>query len=189
MKKIVISFIICSFFSSCKNDPKKEEIKEDSKVKIEQVVEKKKSVTLEDHLLSGLEDMENREDVEFVLTNDLTVKGFGMFERKKDNYVLILKLQDDITPSVVEKYTFTVEAFVYDEDLDKLSAYSKKKKRKNEAWVFKPQLKEFNGNKYVLYTVNTPIVDFQKLRFYVFDREGFKGTVGQKGLFQEYSVK
>lgn len=182
MKNVILIIVFSITCFSCKNEIKKVESKKE-------VEPKKSELTLNDYLDSGLEDLENFEDLNFFLTGDVFIKGLAFYEKKPNNYALVLMLQDEITTSIVQKYTFGVEAFVYDEDLDKLSSYSKSKKRKHEAWYFKPQLVSVNENKYVVYDLNTTITDFKKLVFYVYDRESYKGVIGRKKEFGEYTIK
>ena len=185
MKTIRILFIavFISMLTNCKTESKNEEVKD--KGAIEEVTVK----DLDYYLTNGLKDLENNETLGEYLTGNVFIRSFGFYEKAPDTYTFIIELQEGISNEVVKKYTFALEGHIYEKDKDKLTSYSKSKNRMHEAWFFKPELTTVNNNNYVLYDIKTSLKDFEKLSFYVFDRDGYKGVIGKKREFYEYSIE
>lgn len=180
-KKIVlVIFLVFVCLVGCKN--KNTEPKENTEQKV--IVK-----DLNYHLANGLVEVENNIGVEQKFTNDVYLRSFAFYEKELNHYALILELQDDITEAVVSKYTFAVEGFVTVDELNNLSDYAKKKNRKYDAWFGTSKLTKVNNHCYVILDVKTKIKNFEQIKFYLFDRSGYKGDIGKRILFYDYTIK
>jgi hypothetical protein len=140
------------------------------------------------HLANGLIELENNIGVEQKFNNDVYLRSFAFFETDKNQYDLIIELQDDITEDVVSKYTFAVEGFVKGDELEKLSDYAKSKKRTHEAWFGKPKLFKVNNRCYVILDIKTKLRNFDLIKFFLYDNKGYKGDIGERILFYDYKI-
>jgi len=121
------------------------------------------------------------------LTDSLIVERFGIYV--EPNYkTFVLKLNNNLTESIVNKYKMGIYAFLYDEDLDKLSEEAKNKKKKHEAVNFNMYLKTINNSKFIIKRVNTSADKFSKLKIFLFDINGFKGVIGEALEIDDYKV-
>ena len=169
--------LVCTF--GCKQKEKEESKKEIEVFSIKD---------LNYHLSKELEEIDNSIGVEQKLTDDVYLRSFAFFEKGENHYDLILELQDDITDDVISKYTFAVEGVVEGEELKKLSDYAISKNRDYEAWYATPKVIKANKFKYVIIDIKTKLRHFDILKFYLFDKEGYKGDIGERVLFYDYRV-
>lgn len=112
------------------------------------------------------------------LTEDLKLESFKIKKFGGDKK-LIIKLDSKVTDSILKKYKLGFHTFVNEEDKDKLAGYSKSKKRDYDAWDFDPEIKEIEGEKYIIKTLSTPITHYRKIKFFLYDRSGYKGLIGE----------
>ena len=175
----IVFFALISFIS-CKN--KQTESKET--VNKETVIK-----DLNYHLANGLVELENNIGVEQKFSNEVYLRSFTFYKKDENHYDLILELQDDITEDIVSKYTFAVEGFVVDYEIENLSDYAKQKDRKHEAWFGTPKLTKVNNHCYIILDVNTKLKNFDLIKFFLFDKDGYKGDIGERILFYDYQIE
>lgn len=173
---IVFIFLISVF--SCNNTAGSHASKENGIVK-----------DLNYHLKLALKEIENSQGVEQKFNDEVYLRGFAFYEKDQNHYDLILELQDDITDEVVSKYTFTVEGFVEDDQLHKLSDYAKSKNRTYEAWFVAPELKKVNNRCYVILDVVTKLEKLSVMKFFLFDKDGYQGDLSERILVYDYKIK
>ncbi|WP_066222824.1 hypothetical protein [Formosa haliotis] len=147
-----------------------------------------KPVDLNYHLETALKYLKNSRGIEQKLSNDVYLRGFGFYKKGENHYDLILELQNDITNDMVSKYTFAVEGFVTEDEEAKLSEYSKTKNRLYDAWYGTAELTRINNHCYVIIDVKTKIDKFDLIKFYLFDRQGYNGDVGERIIFYDYNI-
>lgn len=141
------------------------------------------------HLANALKEVDNSIWVEQKFNNEVYLRSFAFYENDENHYDLILELQDDITNEIISKYTFAVEGFVIGDELNNLSDYAKKKDRDYDAWYGTPELKIVNDHRYVILDVKTKLKNFDLIKFYLFDKDGYKGDIGERILFYDYKIK
>lgn len=121
------------------------------------------------------------------ITDSIFVESFGVF--KEENYkTFILKLNDSLTKDTLNKYKMGIYAFLYKEDLDRLSEVAKKKNKENEAWNFDVSFKIINNKKYITKRVNTSANKFTKVKFFLFDKKGYKGIIGNTVEIDSFKI-
>ena len=141
------------------------------------------------HLSNGLTELDNHFGIEQKFTDEVYLRGFSFYEKAENHYALILELQDDITEDVVSKYTFAVEGFVGDDELNNLSDYALNKNRTHDAWFGTPELIKVNNHCYVILDITTKLNNFELLKFFLFDKDGYSGDIGKRILFYNYSIE
>lgn len=120
----------------------------------------------------------NNKKLNTSLTEDLKFESFKILKFEEDKK-LIIKLDNKVTDSILNKYKLGFHTFVNEEDKDKLTGYSKSKNRDYDAWDFNPQIQEIEGEKYIIKTLSTPITHYRKIKFFLYDRSGYKGLIGE----------
>lgn len=177
--RLIIFLALISFFS-CKNNET-----ESNKAIQQEVVVK----DLNYHLADALGGLDNNIGVEQKFNNEVYLRNFAFYEKDENHYDLILELQDDVTEDVVSKYTFAVEGFVVGDELKNLSDYAKKKDRTHDAWYGTPDLTRVNNHSYVILDVKTQLKNFDLIKFFLYDKDGYKGDIGERILFYDYKIK
>lgn len=89
------------------------------------------------------------------------------------DWTFIFKLNDDIETRVLEKYKLGLYLYAYD-DKNLLSD----KGRNHESANFSPTVVQVNGNRYIVKKIRTALTRFSKIRFFLFDRSGYSGIIG-----------
>lgn len=142
-------------------------------------------MTLESYLINNF----NKESllINQSIKDSIYVERFGVFE-EQNHKTFVLKLSDSIRESNVNKYKMGVYAFLYDEDLKKLSEKSKKANKKNESWNFDLNFKIINDNKYITKRVKTSANKFTKVKFFLFDKKGYNGVIGNAVEIDSFKV-
>ena len=140
------------------------------------------------HLINALKELENSVGVERKLSDDVYLRNFSFYKKSENHFDLVLELQDDITQIIVSKYTFAVEGFVSGDELENLSEYAKSKNRMYDAWYETPKLSIVNGHCFVILDVKTKLRNFDFIKFYLYDRNGYKGDIGQRVIFKDYKI-
>lgn len=186
MKKNVA---ILSLFFLCLLSCNDNKVKKQNGGNTFEVKVKKEHKDLNYHLANGLVELENSFGIEEKFSNEVYLRSFGFYEKGENKYDLILELQDDIVEDVVSKYTFAVEGFATNEELNNLSEYAKSKNRKHEAWIGTPKLTKVNKRCYVVLDVKTKVNSFELLKFFLYDSSGYQGDIGERILFYDYKIK
>lgn len=140
------------------------------------------------HLANGLRDIDNRVGVEQKFNAEVYLRQFAFYEKDDNEYNLILELQDDIAEEIVSKYTFAVEGFVVGDELSNLSDYAKRKNRLHDAWFGTPKLTKVNKRCYVILHVETKLKHFNLVKFFLYDKDGYKGDIGSRIIVRNYDI-
>jgi len=94
------------------------------------------------------------------------------------NRSIIVKTNSDLTNPNLEPYKLGVYCFASDQDKVKLSDYSKKNGKAYDALNFNPVIKTIQGQKYIIIKTTSMLNKFSKVKFFLYDRDGFKGIIG-----------
>ncbi len=180
----ILTLLLLCFLSCKDSNEKKQNVRDNSEFKKNTVFKE-----LNYHLANGLKELDNSYGVEQKFNDEVYLRGFGFYEKGENQYDLILELQDDIVEDVVSKYTFAVEGFATNEELNNLSEYAKNKNRKHEAWFGTPKLTKINKRCYVVLDIKTKVNSFELLKFFLYDSSGYKGDIGERILFYDYKIK
>ena len=184
MKKtriVLISMLLLSVIN-CKNDKSRNSIK--NKEPKNEIVK-----DLDYYLINGIKSLDNYAGVEQKLTEDVYLRGFAFYKKAENDYSLILELQNDISSKIVSKYTFAVEGFAVEEELDSLSEYAKSKNRTHEAWFTTPPLIKINNHSYVILDAKTKLKELILIKFFLFDKGGYKGDIGKRIEYINYWIE
>ena len=122
------------------------------------------------------------------LNKDFNIKAISFYDKGIEKNV-IFKLDNTVTDSILSKYRIGFHTYVKDTNKDDLMAYSKSKKRNYDAWDFIPEIMEVGGNKYILKKINTSINEFPKIELFLYDRNGYKGILGNKVEIENIIIK
>ena len=120
----------------------------------------------------------NKQIINTNLSADFKFESFKIMKHENKKK-LIIKLDNKVNDSILNKYKLGFHTFVNDVDKDKLSGYSKSKGRNYDAWDFAPEIQEIDGQKYIIKTLATPITEFKTIKFFLYDRAGYKGLIGE----------
>ena len=113
------------------------------------------------------------------LNKDINIKAISFYDKGIEKNV-IFKLDNAVSDSILSKYRIGFHTYVKDKNKGDLMAYSKSKKRNYDAWDFIPEIMEVGGNKYIRKKINTSINEFPKIELFLYDRNGYKGILGNK---------
>lgn len=126
--------------------------------------------------------------VNFELSKDFKIKSFSIAEVNEGKNI-VLELDNMVTDSILKKYKLGLHTYVNNKDLVNLMAYSKAKARKYDAWDFDPVLYEKGGKKYIIKPISTSIKSFAKVRLFLYDRDGYKGLIGESLEISDVNIK
>lgn len=108
------------------------------------------------------------------LTEGITIVSFGSYN-EGDKKTFIFKVNDSIVETALQKYKIALYLYPKEGDKELLTG----KDAHYESSNFVPSLLQIKGNKYIVKKISTPITEFAKIRFFLFDKSGYKGVVGK----------
>lgn len=112
------------------------------------------------------------------LNNELQIIEFTSY-RVGWQRTFIWKVNADVTKDSLEKYKLGFQVHVMPNDSNIVSEYSKSKGRNFDAWDHVPQLIEVNGDKYLYKEITTAVDRYEKLKLFLYDRNGYDGVKGK----------
>jgi len=108
------------------------------------------------------------------LGENFIVKSFGISEGKKeDDFKIVVILSDFATESSVSKYSFGMQIFLPKEEREKLNL-----KKEYIDWNFNPKMYSDGKVNYIYLDRRTTIRRIDSIRCYSYDRDNYKGTIG-----------
>lgn len=91
---------------------------------------------------------------------------------------IIVKTNPELTNEDLEKFKLGVYCFAHEEDKEQLTPYSKKSNKAYDGFNVNPVIKEIKGEKYIILKTTTLLNKFSKIKFFLFDNDGYKGVKG-----------
>ena len=124
------------------------------------------------HLNKGLEELQHSRPIKEKFIDGYEIQKVGFFKISNDSCKVALLLNDDIKKNVVESYTLGMHI----KTDDKSYIANGKKFRSLDSPV---SLQDFNGNKYIIRTIQTPKKRIKSIMFFLYNLGKFKKSTGR----------
>jgi hypothetical protein len=124
------------------------------------------------HLENGLSEYRKLRKMNEILVEGYTVKTIAFFDDKDNTRQMVLKLGDNVSSEVVEKYSLGIHA--YSEKALKLES------RGFFIWDVKPELSRIGDHKYLIVNTKSSISQADSIIFFLYDRDKFRQVKGNR---------
>ena len=133
------------------------------------------------HLERGLDILSNKKQVNFNISNDITIKEIGVIRDQKEGMkTLVFKLDDNTTKESFDNVnTLGVRVWILDDN----------EVKRIENWDFKPKLIQVKKHKYILKEITIKEDQIKKMKIYMFkEKDGRKIKIGDSLMLNKVNT-
>lgn len=123
------------------------------------------------------------------LSEDFGIERMYLSKNRKNDKLLYIKLDSSTTDSILEKYKIGLHTYVAQGDTSKLMEYSKAKGRNYDAWDFTPKIKKIGNDKFIAKKISSDIDNYQKIKLFLYSKNGYNGIIGKPFEIKNVHVK
>lgn len=131
--------------------------------------------TYQESLENGLENYYKIRNIDDQLIAGYPIQKLAFFKKDSTHYDFVYLLGNEAIKDSIEAYSLGMVVYPTKE--------YKPKDKNHIIWSFQPILETINNHKYIRTAIETKIKRMDSFHVFIFNREGYKGVLGDKMIY------